>query len=190
MKKIIVGFSKSKKNFTIASWLVRLYQWTDFSHTYIRLLTKGKFPSDKILHASEGLVQNMSGTQFDKKHKVVKEFEIEVPNIIVNDKYKDEKTTLYKCMINTMHETSGDNYSVLQNIGILYVCLMKKILNKRVKNPWPQGWNCSEFVATILATIYQEFDDIDPNTVTPKEIEQILSKMAKKPNCKIRLVKQ
>ena len=72
--KISIGFSKSKKKFPIGSWLIRAYQRTPYSHVYIRLHVgppSKMFPSDKILHASEGLVQNMSGTAFDKKHEVV-----------------------------------------------------------------------------------------------------------------------
>lgn len=180
MKSIVVGFSKSKKKFALGSLLIRLYQWTKFSHTYIRLLVGNRFPSDKILHASEGLVQNMSGTQFDKKHEVIVEYEITIPDIIVKDKLKNTQSTLYSALISIMHETAGDNYGMMQNIGILYVDFMKKFFNKTVKNPWSKGWNCSEFVASILALIYpKEFGKLDPNTITPKQVEQILDRLDK-----------
>jgi hypothetical protein len=180
MKKIIVGFSRSKKKFPIASWAIMAYQCTKFSHTYIRLLTKGKFPSDKILHASEGLVQNMSGTMFDLKHQVIDEFEISIPDILVLDKTTNDKVPMYKALVNIMHETSGDNYSLLQNFGILYVDFMRRIFKKRVKNPFTKGWNCSEFVAFILKNVYpKQFNKLDINTVTPKEVYDILNRLDK-----------
>lgn len=187
MKSIYVGFSKSKKKFPIASWLIRLYQNTGFSHTYIRL-KMSNLPSDKILHASEGLVQNMSGTQFNKKHKVVEEFKLDIPDIIVTDKLRNTKSSLYNALISIMHETAGDEYSLLQNIGILYVKFMS-LFKKEVKNPWPKGWNCSEFVASILTILYpNNFKELDPNLVSPKDIFDILCKLDKDPEYNIHRV--
>ena len=185
MKKIVVGFSKSRKKFPVASWLIRLYQCTTFSHTYIKLLVKPRFPSNKILHASEGLVQNMSETQFDKKHIPVDEYLIEIPDVIVYDKLTNSRKSLYHALTSMMHETAGADYSMLQNIGILYVDIMRKVFKKRVKNPWQKGWNCSEFVASVLSMMYEEFKDLDPNTVTPKEVHEILEKLDKDPEYKL-----
>lgn len=161
MQKFTVGFSKSKKKFAIGSWLIRLYQWTKFSHTYIRRKSD-IYTSDIMMHASEGLVQHMSGVQFDKKHEVVAEFDIEI---------SDEK---WKQLRALMHYYSGDNYSIMQNVGIMLVDFMR-LFDVRIKNPWHKGWNCSEFVMTVLQQIYPaEFSSYDPNTVTPKEVYRIL----------------
>jgi hypothetical protein len=167
MKSLIVGFSKSKKPFPLGSWTIRLYQGgTKYSHIYIRLPVKGnKFPSDKILHASEGKVQNMSGTQFDKRHEVVQEFTIKV------------KKSLYNQVVKEMHEASGDDYSIMQNVGIVLVDICR-LFGVRIKNPFTSGWNCSEFVAVILQTIMpQEFENISPDTVTPQDIYNILDRL-------------
>lgn len=172
MKKMIVGFSRSKKFLPLASILIRFYQNTSFSHTYIKLPFKHRFPSDKILHASEGLIQNMSGTQFDKKHKVINEFEIEISDDI------------YFELLSVMHELAGDDYSVLQNIGIILVDIAR-YFGIRMTNPFKKGWNCSEFVAEILKRIYpNKFNNIDPNTVTPKEIYVILESLCEDCNIK------
>lgn len=162
MKTIYVGFSKSNKKLPIGSWLIRAYQRTEFSHVYIRLKTKPRFPSDKILHASEGLVQNMSSTQFDKKHRVVKEFPIEVTE------------NRYKNLVDVMHELSGANYSFMQNFGIFLVETLS-LLGIKIKNPWKTGWNCSEYVAHILWEDVPGFDGFDPNLVIPKDLYNILS---------------
>jgi len=164
MKKIVVGFSKSKKKFPIASWAIRLYQCSKFSHTYLRE-TLRVFKDDLIIHASEGSVQRISEYQFDKKHEVVEEFEITV-----------EDPEIYQTMKDIMHKYSGASYSILQNLGILYVDLVRGICNKRVSNPFQKGWNCSELVMTVLQVKFPEyFEDLDANTVTPKEVNLLLN---------------
>lgn len=161
MRDIVFGFSKSAKKFPIGSWLIRLYQNTPFSHTYVRIKPR-IFKYDDIIHASEGKVLRMSGKQFDKRHTVVEEFSFQI---------SDE---LYREVLNEMHEVSGDDYSIMQNIGILYVDIAR-ILGFRVVNPFQTGWNCSEFELKVLKLIYPEdFKYLDPNTVTPKELYDIL----------------
>ena len=161
MEKIIIGFSKSKKKMPIASWAIRAYQCTSFSHVYIRVAAKKAGRSDHILHASEGVVQHMSGTQFDKKHAVVEEFEIQ----LTKPQLMDLKTK--------MHELAGANYSIMQNIGIIWVHFLR-VFGIRTKNPWKDGWNCSEYVAYILSSLYRQFQGLDYNMVTPKDLYNIL----------------
>jgi len=165
MRHITVGFSKSKKAFPIASWAIRLYQRTEFSHVYLREKVR-VFKDDLIIHASEGNVQRMSEYQFDKKHEVVEEFIVTIESDLRFYELKD-----------LMHKHSGADYSVMQNIGIVYVDIMR-FLGKRVKNPWQKGWNCSELVMTILQEIFpEEFKQYDTNTITPKEINTILKQL-------------
>lgn len=167
MKQIYVGFSKSKKKFAIASWLIRVYQgFTSYSHVYIRIRMKN-LPSDKIFHASEGKIQNMSGTQFDKRHEVVEEYCITV----------DDGT--YRKAIRELHEASGDDYGLLQNLGIVYVDLMREFFNKKVSNPFTKGFNCSEFVREQLEIIYPiTYEKTDVNSTTPKDMNIELKKLS------------
>lgn len=162
MKEFIVGFSKSKKKLPIASWLIRVYQGlSTFSHTYTKVRPR-IFSTADIIHASEGKVLRMSQTQFDKRHETVKEFRFMI---------EDE---LYYDIMDEMHEASGDDYSVLQNVGIIYVDIMR-LLGKRVANPFQTGWNCSEFVLLFLNKTHPtKFDHLDPQTVTPVELYKIL----------------
>ena len=161
MRDFVIGFSKSKKKFPIASWLIRLYQMTPFSHTYIRIKPR-IFTTDDIIHASEGKVLRMSETQFDKRHEVVEEFHMQIED------------DLYMEILDVMHEASGDDYGIMQNVGIIYVDIAR-ILGFRVVNPFQTGWNCSEFVVTILKKIHpKDFQHLDQNTVTPKELYDIL----------------
>jgi hypothetical protein len=152
---IYIGFSKSRKKIAIGSWLIRAYQRTEYSHCYIRIPHPTK--SDTIFHASEGLVQRMSETQFDKKHRVVQEFEISVPR------------ESFVSMGNIAHELSGSDYGLLQNFGIVLARLLLKI-NIRINNPFKKGWNCSELVCYMMRQFDSNFNDLDVNLVTPKEL--------------------
>lgn len=166
---IYVGFSKSKKKLPIGSWLIRAYQLTEYSHTYIRIKSS-KFPSDHIIHASEGKVIKMSKTQFDKRHTTVKEFKINIPNIVIYNKHVKKHTSLFRYILDTIHELSGDDYSLLQNVGIVLVRLLR-MFGIKIKNPWRKGWNCSEFVAAILLILYpSKLNNISLDTITPKDI--------------------
>lgn len=162
--RLTVGFSRSKKKFAPASWAIMAYQQTMFSHTYIRLTPKS-LPSDIIIHASEGKVQRMSETQFDKRHLVVEEYKLDLPDDI------------YQKVKNEMHEISGDDYSIIQNVGIILVDFIA-IFGKHIANPWQKGWNCSEFVMDMLKIAFPtKYDHIDSNTVTPKQIRNMLKKV-------------
>lgn len=165
MRTIIIGFSKSKKKLPIGSWIIRLYQWSEYSHIYIRIPTT-KFPSDIIIHSSEGKVQRMSGTQFNKRHKVIKEYKLLISQ------------EMYTKIINEMHEISGDDYGIMQNIGIVWVNFLQ-LFNIRSTNPWKSGWNCSEFVAHILNKIYPNKLNFKLNTVIPKDIYRVLNELFK-----------
>jgi len=155
MKTIIIGFSRSTVKFPIFSWLVQVYQgFTPYSHCYIKLITTPSLPSNTILHAAEGQVCQYSETAFLTRNKIIKEFLIDVPDNIY-EKLKREY----------FHEKSGESYSILQNIGLVYARFF------RTSNPFTNGWNCSEYAAEILKYIYpNKFAYLDGNKVTPKDI--------------------
>lgn len=153
--RIYIGFSKSKKLFPVGSWLIRLYQKSTYSHCYIRIPHNDK--SDSIFHASEGIVHRMSETHFDKKHEIVAEFAIDLPR------------ETYLAMGNIAHELSGSDYGLLQNIGIIFVRFFKRF-DIKIKNPFKKGWNCSELVCYMMKQFDNNFNDLDVNTVTPKEL--------------------
>lgn len=164
MKKLTIGFSKSKKTFPIASWLIMLYQWTKFSHVYIRLETPF-LGSDTITHASEGKILRMSDEQFNKRHKVIEEIEI-----LVDD-------NAYKSMILELHKASGDDYGLMQNLGIIIVDFFN-LLNIKIKNPFQSGWNCSEFVYVMLRNLDPKITKKeDPQTITPKQVYKLLKSL-------------
>lgn len=176
MRKIVVGFSRSKKKIPIFSWLVRLWQGgTAYSHVYLKVFTTGiLLNSDTYLHAAEGKVFAMSSKQFLKRNEPTDEYQI-----IVN-------TNTFKKLINEMHELSGEDYGYMQNIGIIIVQLFR-LFGKEIKNPFPSGFNCSELVQELLELEF-DFSQFDKNTITPRDVKERIDALDKQDLFKIHKV--
>lgn len=161
MRKFKIGFSKSKVKFPIFSWLIRLYQNTEFSHTYVELDTKHVFEDDTIFQSSKGMVNYMSKLFFLTENIVTDEFEFELPDEV------------YRKMRVELHRYAGLKYAFMQNLGIVYTDIMR-ILGKRVSNPWRKGYNCSELIYKhVIKYLYPEYK-YDPETITPKDVYNML----------------
>lgn len=159
--KIIIGFSKPT-TFKLGSWLIRWYQGTKYSHTYVKF--KGK--TRDFIYESVG----KSGTRFvgtkcwNSHAKVVKEF-----NVYVDDIH-------YYKLMDYCIDHEGVEYGFIQNIGIFIADLFKL-----KKNPFKTGYNCSEIVADILKSQGYQIDK-DSNLITPRDIYGILESSAKNNN--------
>ena len=151
--RLTIGFSKSNKRFPLFSWLIRAYLRAPYSHVYI-LLPPTENRSEIIFHASEGLVHNISPSNFNKKHQKVSEFDI----IMTKLEFDKVKTELL--------ELSGSDYGILQTAFLP----IARLLN--IRNPFKKGVNCSEFVLKMLKK--QIVTNIHEDVVTPKDIFQIL----------------
>jgi hypothetical protein len=142
MPQITVGFSKPRKWFVPFSWIIRLANGTPFSHTYIKLYSSS-LERDLIYEAMDKGLVFSSAESFDTRNETLKEFTKTITE-------QQKKIILQFCVDNALGQ-----YSVLQNVGIIYVKFMLCAFGAVVKNPWPGGWNCTEVLArlTILLGI-------------------------------------
>lgn len=156
MKRIVIGFSLPQNRvFPIASYLIRLYEGTHFSHCYLKIQPIGS--NSHLIYESVG-----SGTRFISedtwklKAKTVDEFEI-----IVSDEIHAE-------ILEFCYKNAGESYGFMQNVGVVVARVLKL-----PKNPFNKDKNCSETTARILNIIKKVFDT-DLNLVTPKDIYEAL----------------
>jgi hypothetical protein len=160
MRRLSIVFTKSKKRLAIGSWLIRAWTFKSYSHVAVRFSSR-IFKTPTYYQASEGLVNYMSETQFLKKHSIVKEYNLAIP---------DE---LYYLIREACHEEAGAPYGLLQNIGIILsdVCSW---VNIKIKNPWKEGRNCSEL---MYVHVFKNLDskELDPDLVKPHHIEELLT---------------
>lgn len=162
MKTIEIVFTKSKKQFAIGSWLIRLWTWKSYSHV-ARKVKISFLDKPVYFQANEGKVNWEYEDFFTQKHEIVKTM-----SFICTDKQLKDFNKL--CW-----EQVGNKYGALQNIGIACVDFMR-LFGVKISNPWKKGVNCSE--ALYRTIIVPEYGDLgyDPNTIKPHHIEEILKK--------------
>jgi uncharacterized protein YycO len=159
METIVVGFSKAKKKTAIVSWLIRLFQNTPFSHTYIRFYSQ-KYDRWLVYQASKTAVNFMEYSHFLENNEIVEEI-----TIITTDA---QKTALVTYAIDTV----GRPYSIkallgfaLETIGLPYKWLLQN---------GDKSYVCSELVLRALNEAYIEEAFEDPDLVTPKELYEFI----------------
>ena len=160
MRELTIVFTKSKKKLAIGSWIIRAWTQKKYSHVALKYNSR-IFKSPTYYQASDGLVNYMSGTQFDKKHEIVIEHIIEVED----DKYSKIRE---EC-----HEEAGAPYGFMQNLGIVLADVLE-LVGVKIKNPWKQGRNCSEL---LYVHVFSNLDykKLDPDLVKPHHIEELLT---------------
>jgi len=158
MKTIDIIFTRSKKKMPILSWAIMLWLFKPYSHVSKRILV-----SNEVLYyqSSESQVNYEHSTVFNKKHKIIKAYSIPVVESI----YADVKI---ECL-----RQSGIQYGVMQNIGIALVGIAS-MFGIKCCNPFKEGMNCSELLyVAVFKKLIPELD-YNPDTITPKDIENII----------------
>lgn len=159
MKELTIVFTKSKKKFPIASWLIRLWTGKPYSHC-ARCFTVYE-DITMYYQSSEGKINYENEKAFSKKHEIVKLYTIEVTE------------EMYVNISKACLKDAGVEYGVMQNIGIALVDICA-LFGKKIDNPWKRGKNCSE--ALYVNVFKPMFPDLDynPDTIKPHYIERII----------------
>lgn len=166
MKSITIVFTKSRKKLPLISWLIRL--WTRKSYSHVAREMKISFlDQPNYWQASEKKVNWEYKTHFDKKHEIVKRMSFEVSN--------EELEAFNKAC----WEQVGEKYGFWQNLGIVWVDICS-FLGWDKDNPWKKGMNCSEALYRIILKPKFPELDLNPNTIKPHHIEEILTEKYEK----------
>lgn len=148
---IYIGFSRPTTFFPIFSWLIRLIEWTRFSHVYIRYFDT--YTKEWIIfEASHGEVHLIQWNNWREKAITVYEqaFEIE----------EERKRRLVKFMVKNLQKP----YSIKNILGIA----IKILTGLRLFKDSNKAFICSELVATALGDRLKFEKELD--FVTPKDI--------------------
>lgn len=160
MKQIDIVFTKSKKKFPIGSWIIRW--WTKKPYSHVARGIKVRNWAYLYYQANEGEVNYEVKKEFDKKHEIIKKYQLLVPD------HLDE--AIKKACI----EDSGKPYGVMQNIGIFIVDIVYWITGKTIRNPWRSGRNCSETIyENVFLPMYPKLT-YNKETIKPHQIEEII----------------
>lgn len=158
MKKIVVGFSRSKSIWKIGSKIIQEVEKRDFSHVYIRYScpTTGV---EVVSQASHGYVNEVSFEIFKDQNIVVEEYELSC----TRDQFKELLTFIQK--------NKGKDYSRMQ----LVLIGIKKILHVQLNEfeNRDAAYICSEFAARVLQMIGEPMPK-DLDFVTPSDFREII----------------
>jgi len=163
--KLTIGFSRpTGKKFPIFSWLIRLVEWTPYSHVYLQWYNS--YTKTVITYEAGGSSVHFKGKSiFDHSVIVIDEYEISIDQ------------TQRKNLMKYCFEKAGTSYGIKQVIGIGYVKFMG-LFGKKKSNPFTDGDKtmvCSELVGNILSEILMKEHNLDLDVAGPKAIHQFLT---------------
>lgn len=159
MNNLIVGFSKAKSRTAFVSHLIRLFQKTPFSHTYLTFYSQ-KYDRWLVYQASKTAVNFMEYNHFLENNIIVDEFNIPIT---------EEQ---HKSAITYAIDTVGRPYSLKALIGFAFELFGYK--PKWLLDNGEKAFICSELVVRTLevSDIITYFEN--PDYVTPKELYEYL----------------
>lgn len=153
---IIIGFSNSK-GFKPFSWLIRLFEGTNISHTYLKLSNR-HFNDYDIYQASKGMVNHIVESNFLEDNNVIAEFSLPISS--------EEKMSI----LNDIRYRLGKPYSMTTVLGIF---LSKLGIKWAALYDGDKGYICSELVARILKASGKMPIDIDMDKATPRDLYKL-----------------
>ena len=165
--KINIGFSKPKnKLFPFFSWLIRLFEGTEYSHVYITWHSLGA-KVDVYYEAGGSSVHFNCKEVAEAKLNTIHLYEIYIPR------------SRYKKLIHFCMSNAGKDYGVKQVFGIAYSKLASFITGKRVPNPLADGRRsqvCSELVGAMIEDVLDEETNLDLDIAGPRAIKELLDR--------------
>ena len=167
--KLKIGFSRpTGKTLPIFSWLIRLAEWTPYSHVYIQWYNK--YTDTTVTYEAGGHSVHFVGqTIFNKRAHTVHEYEIEITK-------EQHKSLMTYCFRN-----AGIKYGMLQILGIGYSKFMG-LFGKKVKNPFTDGKRsmvCSELAGNVLSDILLKEHNLDLDVAGPRAIYEFMEQLEK-----------
>lgn len=161
-KTIKVHFSRNIKHFNYFSRLLQWYEGLPISHILVEL-DSANLGTEMICHSSVGNgVSIITKPRFETSNEIMETYDIEMS---IQD---------YRLVRNSLLSYCGENYGLMQNIGIYIVDKLRRLGIKK-ENPYREGQNCSELIYRSFISIqYPNAIKIDPDLVKPSQIRRIL----------------
>lgn len=155
---VTIGFSRPKNiTFPIGSWLIRAFQRTSYSHTYVRFYSENLNRTLVYEAVGSGGVRFVGYKEWSKKAEELHSFTLNVK--------KCNSVTMMQDFV----DYCGVEYGHLQNLGIF----LASVFGWK-SNPWKKGKNCSEIVGKFLKAEGYKIDK-PLDLLTPKDVYEILS---------------
>lgn len=154
---VFVGFSTNKSKFALLSILIRWYEQTKYSHTYLRFYDE-ESKQYLIAEAGQGEVHLETQNNWTKQNKMIDEQRFDIS--------QEDFTNMRSFVLDKLQV----KYSMMQNIGIvLYDLFGVKLFMNGVN-----GFNCSELVKRALPVLFKSNDNKPMDFVKPSGIHKLI----------------
>lgn len=157
-KRIYIGLSSPKKE-SLLTKLIKVILRTKYSHCYVRWETSWGF--DAVYEASGTSVKFVGGDIWHDKNKIHKEWALDISLRTYHDKF-----------LSYLMSISGTKYGCLQLIKLGLSLLFRTSSRKRTDTK--NRMICSEVIYYILTEVFEKSWEVDPDIVTPKDIERYM----------------
>lgn len=164
--RIYLGFSKPN-TWKPFAWLIMKGYNIPYDHVYVRFHSDS-YDRDLVYQASSTMINFMSHKIFLDNNDVIREFEFEISD--------DRKIEMIQYCIDNV----GIPYGKKQILGLIWVRL-NDLCGKKILNPFRDGRMtevCCEAGAIILRDFVGVKIDVDLDTINPKELYEIVEKVA------------
>lgn len=161
--QIIIGFSKPKsKPFPVFSWVIRLFERTEYSHVYIRWHSRGA-GVDVAYHASGTQVHFLGEKAFRERITPVEEYA------------RDISSAEYRELLKFCMTHAGVDYGLKGVLGVAIDVVFRR------GNPFASGgrsqW-CSKLIGALLDLFDDFIDDAILERAGPKKINDLIRQRA------------
>jgi hypothetical protein len=166
MRKIIIGFSKSKSPLKFGSLVIQEVEKRHFSHVYVRY-TDEMTGIEIVAQASQGFVHEVNYDIFKEHNTIAEEYQLYCNGV------------QYEKIIHFIKTNLGEKYSYFQ----LFMIGLKKILHIEIPTRFTKKqYICSEFAAFVCKIAQTEIPQ-NLNYITPSDLREIILKLPAR-NCK------
>lgn len=164
MEKIYIGFSSH--NGSILSGLIKKVEGSEFSHVYIRKISK----YGEYVYQASGLQVNFMNIDIFKKHNsIIEEYEFDLPD--------DKKDDLIAFFI----KYAGAGYATSNLFRILAMLAAERVgIHLDLKGDGDQTFICSELGAFFCESILEIQIPENIDFITPKRLNPIVKQWGRR----------
>jgi hypothetical protein len=154
-----IHFSRTQSKL---SKILQWYEGVPISHVLVEFETPHLGQNFVYHSVIGGGVSFLSRAKFDKTNEIMETYKISL------------EQGEYRIMRNQLLTHCGEQYAMMQNLGVVLVDLIRKFKDIQ-ENPFKEGQNCSELIYRyVIPYVCADSGEYTPDLVKPSQIRGLL----------------